>query len=402
MELFTSSSSPDALTRLAVGNYRSLLSFVTPLRDLNVVTGSNASGKSNLYRGLRLLAETARGGVARALALEGGLQSAFWAGPETITREMRAGVTPVQGGPRKKRKRLRLGFAGSHLGFAISFGLPKPDDASAFALDPEIKQETAWIGPSFRPAAVLLERKSHSARLRTESGWLTLRDDLPLGESIFDHLASSRELPEILLLRETIRGWRFYDQFRTDPESPARQVQIGCRTPVLGNDGADLAAAMQTIMEEGRGEVLERLIHQAFPGAGLRVIRHESSHFQLNLEQPGLLRPLSAAELSDGTLRFLLWCAALLSPRPAPLMVLNEPENSLHPVLIPVLAELISEAAVSSQVCVVTHSEALIRELSLRPATQSIPLRRVLGQTELDFQGDNLLDRPSWRWPDNV
>ncbi|MEW8294401.1 MAG: AAA family ATPase [Candidatus Thiodiazotropha sp.] len=69
------------INTVAIANYRSLLNLVIPLASLNVVTGANASGKSNLYRSLRLLAETAQGGVINALAKEGGLESTFWAGP---------------------------------------------------------------------------------------------------------------------------------------------------------------------------------------------------------------------------------------------------------------------------------------------------------------------------------
>jgi predicted ATPase len=68
------------LTTLAIANYRSLRALVLPLDQLNLVTGANGSGKSNLYRALRLLAETAQGGVVNALAREGGLPSALWAG----------------------------------------------------------------------------------------------------------------------------------------------------------------------------------------------------------------------------------------------------------------------------------------------------------------------------------
>ena len=63
------------ITTLAVDNYRSLFEMVIPLGRLNVITGANGSGKSNLYRALRLLAETAQGGVVNALAREGGLES---------------------------------------------------------------------------------------------------------------------------------------------------------------------------------------------------------------------------------------------------------------------------------------------------------------------------------------
>ena len=57
---------------LAIGNYRSLLSLIIPFGNLNVITGDNASGKSNLYKVLRLLSEAAQGGVINALAREGG------------------------------------------------------------------------------------------------------------------------------------------------------------------------------------------------------------------------------------------------------------------------------------------------------------------------------------------
>ncbi|OWK47828.1 recombination protein F [Pseudomonas oleovorans subsp. oleovorans] len=65
------------LHTLAVANYRSINSLILPLGRLNLITGANGSGKSNLYRALRLLAETAQGGVVNALAREGGLESSF-------------------------------------------------------------------------------------------------------------------------------------------------------------------------------------------------------------------------------------------------------------------------------------------------------------------------------------
>ena len=72
------------LTTLAISNYRSALELVLPLGPLNVITGANGSGKSNLYRALRLLAATAQDDVIAALASEGGLESTFWAGPDAI------------------------------------------------------------------------------------------------------------------------------------------------------------------------------------------------------------------------------------------------------------------------------------------------------------------------------
>src|SRR6187401_1670177 len=107
------------LTTLAISNYRSIRSLVMPLGQLNLITGANGSGKSNLYRALRLLAEAAQGGIVSSLAREGGLSSTLWAGPETISRGMKKGTVPVQGGPRKDPVHLRLGFLTEHVGYSI-------------------------------------------------------------------------------------------------------------------------------------------------------------------------------------------------------------------------------------------------------------------------------------------
>ncbi len=110
-----------------------------------------------------------------------------------------------------------------------------------------------------------------------------------------------------------------------------------------------------------------------------------------------MLRALTAAELSDGTLRFLLWSAALLTPRPPPLMVLNEPETSLHPDLLPALARLILEASKWSQLWIVSHSARLIAALEDSGSCNSLRLAKDMGETQI--VGQELLETPSWQWP---
>ena len=390
------------IATLAVENYRSLRHLVVPLADLTVVTGANGTGKSSLYRALRLLADAARNGAVAALAREGGLPSTLWAGPEVIGRAVREGTYPVQPVARSKPVALRLGFGGDDFGYAIDFGLPVDGGQSAFALDPLIKRESIWTGPVLRPAAVRCERDNGVVRVR--GAGRTWTGPFPIGpyDSMLSEFADPVQAPEVLRVREQIRSWRFYDHIRTDAAAPARASQIGTRTPVLSHDGADVAAALQTIRETGDSDALDQAVDLAFPGSRLSVEGEGRGRLGLRLHQHGLLRPLSAAELSDGTLRYLLWAAALLAPRPAGLLVLNEPETSLHPQLLAPLAALVVTAAARSQLIVVSHSQPLINAMHRAtketdtPAS-TIDLVKDFGETKMSGQAP--LDEPAWHWP---
>ena len=383
------------LNTLAVSNYRSLRNFVTPLGRLTVLTGPNGSGKSNIYRALRLLAESARGGVVASLSREGGFSSTLWAGPEGFSRSMKRGESSIQGGPRNQSVAMRMGFAGEDFSYAMDLGFPVPS-SSAFAFDPEIKTECIWHGPLLRPAAQLVERRGPIVRIRRKSAaWETIATDMPKFESMLERIADPQQAAEVLVLREQIRNWRFYDHFRTDMDSPARRTTTGTYTPVLSQDGGDLAAALQTILEIGDASALANAIRDAFPDAELHV-RHTDGGLTVFLDQHGLLRPLTAAELSDGTLRYLLWTAALLTPRPPRLMVLNEPEASLHPDLLPALARLIGAAAEHTQMWVVSHSSRLVAALKQHAHCHAIQLDKELGETKI--VGTDASNASAWKW----
>jgi predicted ATPase len=380
------------ITKIAISGYRSLRDVRLGLRALNVVTGANGSGKSSLYRAVRLLADIAQGRIIQSLAAEGGLHSTLWAGPESFSRAMKKGQQPVQGTVRKASVSLKLGFSGNDYGYAIDLGLPIPS-SSQFARDPEIKAESQWIGETLTRNNVFAARNGPSVRIRDGSGaWRQVFQHLAPFDSMMTHCSDPREAPE-LLLRERMRDWRFYDHFSTDRDAPARKPQIGTYTPVLGSDGSDLAAAMQTIREIGNPLELDEAIADAFPGCEIEIANSDG-FFELQMSQHGLLRSLKAAELSDGTLRYLLLVAALLSPRPPALMVLNEPETSLHPDLLAPLARLISRAAKRSQIIVVTHASVLVCDLEKAPEARRIVLEKHLGETSIAAE-----ETPSWTWP---
>jgi len=358
-----------------VTGYRSVRDVRLRLRQINVLTGPNASGKSNLYNSVFLLAKAAQGGFARVIADEGGMPSVLWAGERKGRSISSSRLEPV---------RMGLGVKTDTFNYDLVCGLPKPY-RSAFDLDPEVKEERVWMEGPRGMKVTFFERNSERAwildreeRLADYSGEL-----LPT-ESVLSQLREPHLYPELSALRAEMNQWRFYHHFRTDHESPLRHPQVGVRTPVLGHDGRDLAAALQTIIEIGQEEELHGAIRSAFPGASLEIDHDdESGMFAVLLRMPGLKRPLRARELSDGTLRYLCLLAALLSPRPPALLALNEPETSLHPDLYEPLARAMVNAARNSQLWVVTHSQRLAELVEQYSGEEPIRLELTGGETKV-------------------
>jgi predicted ATPase len=329
------------LREVRFSGYRSLRQIALEMSPLTVVVGANGTGKTNLYQALQLLASAAQGTLAQSLAAQGGLPSVMWAGPRR----------------KQENHRIELWIDLEDLAFELQLGLVPPPQGP-FALDPDVKEERVFV-PDGNRRHVAAERRGNSAWSRDDDG---KRTSFPFqlwgGESMLAQIVEPQRFPLLAELRARLGRWRFYHAFRTDADAPARQPQIGVRTPALAHDGHDLAAALMTIREIGDPAALSDAVLQAFAGASLDLTG-ENGRFSFRVQVPGLLRPLEPSEASDGTLRFLFLLAALLSPRPPPFLALNEPETSLHPDMMEPLARLILSAARRGQVFVVTHSETL-------------------------------------------
>lgn len=364
-----------SLEYLHIRGFRSLSDVRLRLSPLTVICGANGTGKSNLYRSLHLVTAAARGQLARTLIDEGGMPSVLWSGPRRSSNR------------RPPRAAFSIELRSPQYGYRLECGLPVPDDNTLFKRDPEMKTERAWLGPIDRAAARFLTRDRASARLRDATeGWHDFPGILAPNESLLAQIHDPHRYPDLEGLRTLFAQWRFYHHFRTDPESPLRQPRQGTRTPSLAGDGSDLAAALRTVFEFGDAAALARAIDRLQPGAQLEITE-EKGWFDLLLHTPGLHRPLHGRELSDGTLRYLALAAALFSPHPAPLLAFNEPETSLHPSLLPALADLFVHASRRSQVWVTTHSDILAEALEAASAAPVIRLQLKDGATQVVGQG---------------
>lgn len=351
---------------LHVRGYRSLRDFRLPLGQVTVVSGENGVGKSNLYRALAMLQRMADGRFAEAIAREGGMPSVLWAGERR----------------RDEPKRIIWELDHEEFEFSMECGLDPADRYSLFQTDPGIKLETLRFGGA--KGRVMGKRKGPSVQLRTPEGTMET-SPLPLHapESMLSEVRDATRFPALAAAREILLGWRFYHQFRTDPESPMRRPRVGSWSPVLEHDGANLASNLQSIAESGWQEELDETIDAAFPGTRWRAV-DDAGGFQVQISRPGLGRWLDASELSDGTLRFLCLCGALLTPKPPPLLVFNEPETSLHPSLLEPLANLLSKVSATTQILVVTHAAELADRIAVRCGTEVTRLIDYQGETRLE------------------
>jgi predicted ATPase len=361
-----------------IEHYRSIRSLSLDLGQVTVVVGANGCGKSNLYRALLLLHAGAMGHLAQAFADEGGMPSALYAGPKRRD-ELR-------------EVRLVVGVDLDDFSYRLACGLPTPRPTQ-FNRDPEVKEEdlAAIVSGRKRPLPIC-ERRGAVITVRDEAGTRELLSDpLDTSESMLSQLADPRHHPELALIRLLLGSWRFYHQFRTDADAPVRMPRVAVRSPVLSHDGSNLAAVLQTIRElEHESGHLDAAIQAAFPDCALEIRSDDRGLMAIEWRQAGILRNLQARELSDGTLRFLCLAAALLTPRPPGLLVLNEPESSLHPSLLPALAGLIAAAGERSQVLITTHAEPLARRVCELTGSTAVGLLLRDGQTRLE-RGDREL-----------
>lgn len=357
------------LAALEIIGYRSVRRIRFPLRQLTVLVGGNGVGKTNLYRSLELMQSAAKGTLAEELAREGGLASVFWAGgknlntdgsfdPKFRTDGYRAGealrltleaeFSELEGFEEGLRYRIETGFA--------------PPTSAAFPNEAQVKSELAGMRHRGKPV-MLMERKGGVAWARDAAGRREVADeDLLPSEPAIARLGGR---PEIATLRDAILGWRFFHGFRTDQESALRRPSRAVTSPTLASDGSNLGAVFATLRHI-RGDTvdLDRAIGDAFPGVEL-VVPPVEGYASFGLRYPEMPKRVFAPhELSDGTLQFLALAGALLSYRPPPFIALNEPETSLHPSLLPILARMIVKAAERSQIWVVTHDRELANSIA--------------------------------------
>ena len=327
------------IENLRVQNYRALqdleLKKITPL---TVFLGPNGSGKSTIFDVFAFLSECFTVGLRKAWDRRGRFKELRTRGQEGyIIIEL------------KYREKLASPLITYHL--AINEANNRPYVAEEWL---------QWRqGARGKPYRFLNFKEGEGIVISGENPKpkdkrISERLDSPefLAVSTLGQLAKH---PRVSALRRFITSWYLSyltaDNTRNQPEAGAQER--------LSPTGDNLPNVIQYLKEDHpqRLESILQTLSRRIP----RLEKVEASimpngQLLLQIKDAPFQEPILAKFASDGTLKMLAYLTILYDPSPPQLVGIEEPENHLHPRLLPELAEECRAATASTQLMVTTHS----------------------------------------------
>jgi len=332
-------------SRLSVRGYRRLRHVDLPLRRLNVLVGANGIGKSSILDIFDLLASSAGGSLESTISDLGGITSLLTADGNTnrIGLQLR---TNQEAAPKLSYD---VNLVGQGYGYVIS------DEVLGTYDEPSTQRSVAYIetaGPRIG--------YYHDGKVIAPN-W-----DYKLQETALS------QVPKMYQEAERFRRLladvsEIYHSLDVSARAPVRLPQTLSPAQTPGRDGEELVSCLYTISqtEPDRFEAIEDALRAAFPSfESLKFPLVAAGRAVLEWRERDFTRAFAANELSEGTLRFL-WLATLLqSPGLPKVTLIDEPEVSLHPEMLRLLADLMREASERTQLIVATHSDRFVRFLN--------------------------------------
>jgi predicted ATPase len=311
---------------------------------LTVLIGPNGSGKSNLLRAFELLQVSASGNLRDFVLQKGGLPRLLWAGLAGIIEfEIITDSNPHQPETGYPKYTLSLESLRLTAGFRVAL-------------------ESVDFSEPSRPGRVLY---------RNENGWVFLEGQskaidqpMPIPETATALSMVSALWPHRLpyLFQLDLGAWAIYHDLRVDERAEIRRPAVVREEKRISPDGQNLIPVLKTLYHGDFKDAIDAGMSAAFPDDYKELLFRptEPNRVQLYVRRKYGSREDSAADLSDGTMRFLLLLAILAPPDPPPLIAIDEPESGLHPSMLPIIAEFAVAASARTQVILSTHSPQML------------------------------------------
>jgi predicted ATPase len=313
------------LEYINIEGFRSIKSWKLELKRLNLVIGANGVGKSNLVNAFRFLHDIYREQL-QTLSASGNPATYFFHGPK-VTPEMRFQLRFVESNSSIANEydaRIGYGEAGLFIKSEV-VGYHRMSE----------HQYPVTTGLSGSPFKESLLRKS----------------SLPVAKHVSNDIAN-------------YRVYHFHDTSRTAGVKQPSKIDDNRS---LAADASNLASTLLLFKQKfpDHFNLIENTIKQIAPffdGFVLEPLRANPEMIKLEWRERGSDDYFDGHSLSDGTLRFMCLATLLLQPDAPRLILLDEPELGLHPAAINVLAALLRQASVNSQILLATQSVTLINQ----------------------------------------
>jgi predicted ATPase len=319
-----------------INNFKSLSRFrIKNIRDFSAFAGSNGSGKSNFFDALGFISQFVGMGLDDAVSQQGGYQN----------------FKPI---------RTAIGKAYT-LDFKISCNLAEKHRIKKYVYKLTLKD----IGLQ-QSLEIVKEELFINNRKVLSRNWQEMPTIRGTTYNI-SHNHSALLLFDKLPIRDLLENFRIY---RILPyQAPALKGGSQNKS-ALNMTGSNLSSVLQRLAEDRdiREEILDWM-EQVVPGLEKITAKNRTYNSETGIlfKEQGTRKPFPAHMVSDGTIYFLSMLVAVLdTPKEASLILLEEPEQGLHPKVIIELVNLLREAANNNNlIWITTHSETLVRQLSL-------------------------------------
>ena len=331
------------INRVKIRGFRRLREVDLIVKPFMVLIGANGVGKTSLLDAFALLSASASGKLNSALSELGGLSSLLTRGK---SEELSLLVDMEVPGYQPLEYEVHLGPRGT--GHSISREVLSQ-------MRGEHKGPFKHIDSSDRDVRYYEIDKYELVRPNWEHN--------PMETSLSQVPKMFRQPEELRRILATATQYHVLD---VGPRAPVKLPQQMKPASLPGSDGGDLVPYLYYLRESDKDrfaaivDTLKVAFRDfealSFPpvAAGMLAMTWKDKNFE---------KPLYMNELSEGTLRFLWLVSLLQSPSLSTITMIDEPEVSLHPELLSLLADLMREAAKRTQLIVATHSERFIRFL---------------------------------------
>lgn len=383
------------ITHLTAKNYKSLRSIDIAPEQLTIIVGANASGKTNFADCIDFIAEVYRHGLEVAIARKGGYENIAF-------RKMR-----------RSKQAVTIDICVELERSDYEFYIP-PNTEQIPQIQVQHTFSFAAHGYSIRAEFEVIHecitvKKFVNAQWKSIVSYERNRDKIK--EPIIDNSASKREkkknpddyferllddvtdlkyfkyfvssksdverqrsLPTTELLMEAMPFFsilrvfsRAVERIKVFQISPTKSREFGVPTPTPEMDrfGENLPAVIDLMRKQNKeewGSVMEAMRNVLPDLKSIDVDYTSSRTLGLFFNEEGIGRPWNVAEVSDGTIQTLALLVAIFDPHSSAI-VLEEPENSVHPWIIRNILKACHEAAKRKQIIITTHSPIVINSV---------------------------------------